>query len=69
MIEFIEIPLEEPTMNRPRLPFVITALLFLTSAGLATAQVYKWTDASGQVHYGQKKPDDAAQVQTLDIAP
>lgn len=32
-------------------------------------QVYKWTDASGQVHYSQKKPDDAAGVQALDIAP
>jgi len=56
-------------MNRTRLPFAIIALLFFTSAGIGQAQVYKWTDASGQVHYGQKKPEDAAQVQTLDIAP
>ena len=53
-------------MNRLRLPVVMIVLLFLTSAGLAQAQVYKWTDASGQVHYGQKKPDDATSVQTLD---
>jgi hypothetical protein len=56
-------------MNQLRLPFATLALLFLTSAGIAQAQVYKWTDASGQVHYGQKKPDDATPVQTLDIAP
>lgn len=56
-------------MNRPRLPFATLALLFLTSAGISQAQVYKWTDASGQIHYGQKKPDDATSVQTLDIAP
>jgi len=56
-------------MNRPRLPVAIIAMLFFISAGMARAQVYKWTDASGQVHYGQKKPDDATQVQTLDIAP
>ena len=59
----------EPTRNRQRLPFAIIALLFLTGVGIAEAQVYKWIDASGQVHYGQKKPDDAAQAQTLDIAP
>lgn len=38
--------------------------------GIAQAQqVYKWTDASGQVHYSQKKPEDATGVQALDIAP
>ena len=56
-------------MNRQRLPFAVIILLLLIGSGAAKAQVYKWTDASGQVHYGQKKPDDAAQVQTLDIAP
>ncbi len=56
-------------MNRLRLPFATLALLCLTSAGISQAQVYKWTDASGQIHYGQKKPDDATSVQTLDIAP
>jgi hypothetical protein len=69
MFEFIQISPVEPTMNRPRLPVAIIAMLFFISAGMARAQVYKWTDASGQVHYGQKKPDDATQVQTLDIAP
>ena len=39
-------------------------------SGIAQAQqVYKWTDASGQVHYSQNKPEDAAGVQALDIAP
>ena len=56
-------------MNRPRLPVAMSALLFLASASPVVAQVYKWTDASGQVHYGQKKPDDATPVQTLDLAP
>jgi hypothetical protein len=56
-------------MNRQWRAFAIIALLFLASAGIAQAQVYKWTDANGQVHYGQKKPDDADQVQTLNIAP
>ncbi len=56
-------------MNGQRLPFAIIALLLSTGVGIVEAQVYKWTDASGQVHYGQKKPDDATPVQTLDIAP
>ncbi len=37
--------------------------------GAHAQQVYKWTDASGQVHYSQKKPEDAPGVQALDIAP
>jgi hypothetical protein len=50
----------------PLLAASVTAML----PGIAGAQqIYKWTDASGQVHYSEKKPDDAAQTQTLTIAP
>jgi predicted secreted Zn-dependent protease len=28
-------------------------------ANVCTAQVYKWTDADGRVHYGDKPPDEA----------
>jgi hypothetical protein len=56
-------------MRHLRLPFSIITFLLLIVAGATEAQVYKWTDASGQVHYGQKKPEDAASVQTLDITP
>jgi glutaredoxin len=35
---------------------VVVALLF---AAPAAAQVYKWTDPSGKVHYGDRPPDDA----------
>lgn len=35
---------------------VVIALLF---AAPAAAQVYKWTDPSGKVHYGDRPPDDA----------
>jgi len=69
MFKSIQIPSVEPTMNRQRPPFVRIICLLLISAGATEAQVYKWTDPSGQVHYGQKKPGDAAQVQTLDIVP
>lgn len=58
-------------MKSSRLTSLILAftLLPILHGNAEAQQVYKWTDPSGQVHYGQKKPDDAARVQTLDIAP
>lgn len=54
-------------MNLKRL-FPLVAYLGL--CGVVQAQsVYKWTDASGQVHYSQQKPGDAPGVQALEIAP
>lgn len=41
-------------------------LLLVLSAGSAVAQdVYKWTDASGTVHYGQQPPPQGAAKVTL----
>ena len=37
----------------------VIALLF---AATAAAQVYKWTDPSGKVHYGDRPPDDAKKL-------
>ena len=34
----------------------LLAMALLLLAPLATAQVYKWTDASGTVHYSQDQP-------------
>lgn len=60
-------------MNPKRLtPLLLVSLSLLLSgvAGIAEAQqIYKWTDANGQVHYGQQKPEDGGQIQALDIAP
>jgi len=36
---------------------VATALL---AAGIAGAQVFKWTDANGKTHYGDKPPEEGA---------
>jgi hypothetical protein len=41
----------ENTMHR-----LLIALALLLLAPLAVAQVYKWTDASGTVHYAQAPP-------------
>lgn len=44
------------------------AVLLLALSGSTQAQVYKWTDAAGQVHYGNAPPPaDAQSTQTLDI--
>ncbi|MEO6277254.1 DUF4124 domain-containing protein [Roseateles sp.] len=37
------------------------------SAGASQAQVYKWTDASGRVHYGDKKNTAGAKSEELKI--
>lgn len=47
----------------------VSALLSMGHGGTNAQQIYKWTDANGQVHYGQDKPDEAAQTRTLNIAP
>lgn len=39
-----------------------------SAAAIADGQsVYKWTDAQGVVHYSDKPPKDAADIQTLDL--
>jgi len=56
----------ENTMHRS---LIAVALLLL--APLATAQVYKWTDASGTVHYSEAPPaqgTDFKQVKTTGTA-
>ena len=38
-------------------PYLLVLALLLSTP--AAAQVYKWTDPSGKVHYGDRPPDDA----------
>ncbi len=55
-------------MNRIALlliPLSIAAFPPLASADAQT--VYKWTDAAGVLHYSDKPPKEAADVQTLDL--
>ena len=42
-------------------------VLALALSPIAQAQVYKWTDANGQVHYDSKPPPEGSAAQTLDI--
>lgn len=45
-------------MTRPRNSLLLAALLAF-AATPAAPQVFKWTDAQGKVHYGDKPPEDA----------
>ncbi len=51
-----------------RFAFPFRVALFLALSLSAQAQVYKWTDSAGQIHYGGTPPPaDAQSTQTLDI--
>ena len=41
-----------------RIAILVAAVLAAVSFG-ASAQIYKWTDKDGKVHYGEKPPEDA----------
>ena len=41
-----------------RLVFAFLGVLPLAAASVALAQVYKWTDAQGRVHYGPRPPPE-----------
>jgi hypothetical protein len=43
-------------------------LLALLWAGVAQAEIYRWIDDQGRVHFGDRRPDDA-QVETVEIEP
>jgi len=42
--------------------FIGSVLALALASPLALAQVYKWTDANGQVHFSDRGPSDATQV-------
>lgn len=45
--------------------FILAVLLTMTiGTGIASAQVYKWVDENGKVHYGDK-PQEGVKAQTL----
>jgi glutaredoxin-like YruB-family protein len=44
--------------------FLLTVIIFV--AGNASAEIYKWVDKQGNVHFGDKKPD-SLQVEELEL--
>lgn len=54
-------------LTKHRLPGPLLTLLVLASlSGLASAEIYRWTDANGQVHFGERPPAD---VQAESVKP
>lgn len=45
------------------------AILMLILAGSAGADVYKWTDADGSVHYGDRPPASGQDARSMSLAP
>jgi len=50
---------------------IILACLFLIPSAVNASDIYKWTDADGQIHYGQEHPPgvSAQQVRIVHDAP
>ncbi|HEY0065609.1 MAG TPA: DUF4124 domain-containing protein [Telluria sp.] len=55
------------TPSRPRL--LAAALLFAALASPAHAELYKWVDANGKIHYSDRADAGKAKVDTLTTAP
>jgi hypothetical protein len=51
-------------MPRPLLLLILAAI---ASSSALAAEVYKWTDAAGVVHYSDTKPPDDAKAQLLTL--
>lgn len=51
--------------SQPNTLFSLIITLLFTSS--ASAQIYKWTDAQGKVHYSDKKIADTAQAQDINL--
>lgn len=46
---------------------VIAILLLLFAADFATAEIYRWTDADGRVHFGDKPIDTKIQAEEVNV--
>jgi hypothetical protein len=48
-----------------RLPALLALLTLVFFSALANAQMYRWTDANGKVHYTDQKPPEAKDVRKI----
>jgi hypothetical protein len=57
--------MERPAAFRYALPFLLAlALLLMFAAGAARADVYRWTDAQGRVHYSDVPVEGAVLIKS-----
>ena len=55
------------TGERNHLALAIIALVMAMMGPAVAAEVYRWTDADGQVHYGKHAPHDAAGARSVQL--
>ena len=60
--------LDECVMRKRRSELLAVLVLWLASAG-ASAEVYKWIDSQGKVHYGDRRPAEGTRADTLELRP
>ncbi len=49
-----------------RISYSVAAILLLTAMGAGAGEVYRWVDAQGQVHFGDR-PDATASATRIDV--
>ncbi len=54
---------------RMRLIELVVTLALTLSAGIAAAEVYRWVDEDGKVHYGDRKPATGTGTRALALPP
>lgn len=55
-------------MGRPNRLVIIFYGLILLIPTLTTAEIYKWVDEKGKVHFGERKPE-GSEAKTVDLKP
>lgn len=50
-------------------PYFILATLILALPCAVQAETFRWVDSSGKVHYGDRPPDDASQLEQKKFLP
>ncbi len=48
---------------------VVVMALWLLATAPGHAEIYKWVDENGVVHYGDRRPDQAAETVDVEVAP
>lgn len=56
-------------MNRRLVPAAILSALLAAALATPAAAQYRWTDATGKVHYGDRPPSDAKDVRAVGRGP
>jgi len=48
---------------------ILASLLIMLALGASGAEIYKWVDEAGRVHFGDRPPAEGAEPVELDVSP